>query len=385
MSIIEKINKSALRFLVPLTLENTYETIVDEAVKLVGAMYGSIVLEQNGELVRVLSSSPIAYKTVNRRRGFTHESFKEKKVIVVDISEIGQIHPELIEAGIKTTIFIPMSYRRKPIGVLTVNLASKPKGLGEHLDVLKLFGSMASLAIRKAQLSDETKKTLEIRDLFLSMAAHELRTPLTTITVYLELLKKKVGQMQDQTLIRWSDELSSEAHRLSLLINELLVVNRIKSGELQYVLKTCNLKDILNRAFINFSSTYPNRIIDYKDCVPGDNAYIIGDFDKLIQVFINIFGNAAKFSSSNTNVIVELDRQKNDYIVKIQDLGKGIPKEDMQRVFEGFYKGQSHMEGMGIGLFLAKNIIDKHRGEISIRSRLNQGTVVKIKLPETKV
>ncbi|HBL52006.1 MAG: hypothetical protein A3D24_04595 [Candidatus Blackburnbacteria bacterium RIFCSPHIGHO2_02_FULL_39_13] len=385
-SIIERINIAALKFLVPLTPEETYIAIVHEATRLIGAMYGSIVLEERGKLARVYSSSPIAFKTINRKFGNTYTAFKEKKVIIADISDVSHAHPELNEIGVKTSVFIPLSYRNKSIGVLTVNLDRKPRGLEENLDVLKLFGSMASLAIRKAQLNDETKKALEIRDLFISMAAHEFRTPLTTITVYLQLLKRKVEQMGDPALVRWSDELTSEAVRLNILINELLVINRIKTGELQYFLKVCSLKDIIDRAIINFSSTYQGRLLNYKDCVLEDRALVVGDFDKLLQVFTNVFENAAKYSSPETDVVVELDLQKNYFVVQVKDRGRGIPKENLARVFEEFYKGSKdpHEEGMGLGLYLSKNIVTKHRGTIDIRSRVGRGTVVYIRLPKAK-
>lgn len=384
-NILEKINKSALKFLVPLSPEETYVTIVNEATKLVGAMYGSIVLEQDGKLVRVYSSSPLAYKTVNRKQGNTQKAFKEKKVIVTYITEVAKYHPELIGIGVKTTVFIPLSYRGKSIGVLTVNLEKEPKGLEEHLDVLKLFGSMASLAVRKAQLHAETKKALEIRDMFLSMAAHELRTPLTTITVYLQLLSKRVQKYNDASLSRWVEELSSEAYRLSSLINELLVVNRIKAGELHYIWKECSVREIIRRAMLNFTSRYPGRRVTIEDNLNGGQDIIVGDFDKLLQVFINLLDNAAKFSPNETDIDLKLDRQNSSFIVEVKDKGTGISKEELPKVFEGFYKGvaNQHKEGMGIGLYLSKNIITMHRGIVTIKSKSAKGTTVRVKLPRS--
>ena len=103
-------------------------------------------------------------------------------------------------------------------------------------------------------------------------------------------------------------------------------------------------------------------------------------------MFTNLLENAAKFSSESSSISVLLSQDINWFSVKVQDKGKGIVKEDIPRVFEGFYKGKNSNQesGMGLGLYLAKNIVDKHRGNILITSSLGMGTTVEVKLPKVK-
>jgi signal transduction histidine kinase len=384
-NILEKIYKASLRFLVALTPEETYAAIVEEAIKLVDAKYGSVILEQEGELVRVFSSSPVAYKTKNRKNGFTYRAFSQRKVVVAHISETEKVHPELKAVGVKWTIFIPLSYQSKSVGVLTVNSAKDENLNQKELQTLELFGSMASLAIRKTQLYSETKKALELRDLFISMAAHELRTPITTIYGYAQLLHNKtLGSNTVES--RWVDELHAESYRLTLLVADLLEINRIRAGNLSFVLKECNLREIVDRGVKNFQFNHPGRKIIIKDDLSKKSDLVVGDFDKLLQVLINLLDNAVKFSSDETEVVINLKFKTPYLIMSVIDSGKGIDKKDLPRVFEDFYKGRdSSKEGMGLGLFLAKNIIDQHHGSITISSKVNKGTKVHIKLPRVKI
>lgn len=384
-NILKDIYKAGLKFLVPLTAEETYKTIVHEGIKLVGAEYGSILLEREGHLERVYASLPFAYQTKIRKRGNTYRAFRTRKTIMASISKIEKAHPELKAFGIRWSVFIPLSYIGKAIGVLTVNSRRDEEFNRKSLEVLEHFGSMASLAIRKTQLHDETKKALETRDLFISVAAHELRTPVTTIHGYAQLLYQKTENKQNSEA-RWIGELHAESARLALLVNDLLEISRIKTGKLQYHYKECSLLELAERAVKNFQFNHPKREIIYVNDLGKLPDLIIGDFDKLLQVFSNLLDNAAKFSDLNDKITIILKAKLNNLIIQVIDHGKGISKRDLPKVFEGYYRGQNNgVEGMGLGLFLCKNIIEKHHGSIHLHSKVNKGTVVEVQLPRAKI
>src|SRR5690349_6715284 len=126
MENLEKINKAALKFLEPLTSEETYKIIVHEAIKLVDASFGSLTLEENGEFKEVYSTLPIKVK--RRKKGFTYKAFKESKVIIVDIEksqQFSKVHPEFKTLSLRSIILIPLAYKEKSIGVLIVNSKRK--------------------------------------------------------------------------------------------------------------------------------------------------------------------------------------------------------------------------------------------------------------------
>src|SRR3989344_2861390 len=220
-NILDKIYKAALKFLVPLNLEETYALIVQEAIKLVKAQNGSIFLMEQGKLNRVYASDPLLYKIQVRNKGTTFNTFKTNKTNIIRVKLLEKVHPEFKRLGVKSIISIPLTNHGETIGVLSLQSTKSEYLTDQELDTLELFGSLASLAIRKTKLYDETKRALEARDLFISMAVYELRTPLTTISGYAQLLHSKLsGSVTPES--RWVEELSWEAYRLTLLVNELL-------------------------------------------------------------------------------------------------------------------------------------------------------------------
>lgn len=381
--VIEKIYKSSLKFLEPLDAEETLSTIVGEAVKLVEGDYGSILLMHNKELIRVYASNDIAYQTKIRRNGNTYTCFRTGKPVLDTIKKMQLAHPELRDAGIISTIFIPLTNKSKSIGVLTVNSKKNQEFSVYETHILQLFGSMASLAIRKTQLYDEIKKALEMRDMFISMASHELRTPITTISGYVQLLQSKMKNEGGVTKM-WMDELGRELERLTLLVKELLEINRIKAGNLQYNFKESNITDIVNRAVRTVEFGHPGKKIILTNKLE-DKDSVIGDYDKLLQVINNILENAAKYSGDADEIRMTLSKKNNQFRITVKDRGIGIPENELPDIFKGYVQGKNHnREGLGLGLFLTKSIIEKHLGHISIKSVENKGTTVEVLLPQSK-
>lgn len=381
---LKKIYKASLNFLVPLTPEKTYATIVKEATKLVRAPMGTIMLEQDGELKRVYSSVPLELQVKHRKRGFLYRAFRSKKPTVLTIGEIKKVHPEIKKLSIASDVVIPLSYRNKAIGILAILSKKEEKFSEEEINTLILFGSMASLAIQKAQLYAETKKALESRDFFISAAAHEIKTPVTTIFGYAQLLFDNIKKSK-QLKTEWIDSLHAECYRLKFLINDFLETSRISTGRLHYDLKECQLKTITDRVIDNFRFNYPDRKLILRNNIRTKNDIVIGDSDRLIQALTNLLDNSAKFSASDTVISMILRSNDSDFIITVKDQGKGIDKKDLPKIFERYFKGDGNQhEGLGLGLFLVKTIIEYHHGSVTLCSKLNKGTIAEIKLPRIK-
>lgn len=384
-NILEKIYKAGLKFLEPLTLEETYRVVALEAKNLVKANSASVFLKQGNNLKRVYSTPPFMLSFKQRKRGFIYEAYKTRKPSITDINKLLKIHPELKTTGIKSSLVIPLSYQRQAVGVLTVLSYKTDYFDAEKVKILSLFASMASLAVRKTQLYERTKVALKNRELFIAMASHELRTPVTTIYGYTQLLSNKM-KGRNNAEAKWIKSLHIESHHLSLLIKDLLEIERIKTGKLYFDFKECSLKEIIRMGVENFKFSYPGREIIFENLLGKKSDKVIADFDKLLQVIVNLLDNAAKFSPPNTKITIRLESEFHNLIIKIQDQGKGISKKDLPRIFEGFYKrNDDTTRGMGLGLFLSKSIINKHRGLIKIESLTNNGTAVEISLPIPKL
>lgn len=377
---VERIYRAGLKFLVPLTLEETYSTILRQALHLVNAGSGTIYLrEEDGKFKLVCTTAKELLILKPEKGGNVYKTFMSREPIVANVADFGPDHHEPENSHRKSALFLPLSNQHKTVGVLTLNFQKEEKFNKDELEILKLFGSMVSLAIRKSQLYDEVNRALKARDLFISMAAHELRTPLTTIVGYSQLLYSKLSAANTAES-RWVADLLWETSRLTHLVNEFLEVNRIQSGQFHYTFEECHLREVIRRAMADFRFTRPEHKVIVEDGLKGSDS-VIGDFEKLLQLVINLLDNAAKFSSPQKSITLKLKSSDRRIYLIIRDRGKGIAAQELPKIFKKFYQGSGHSDGLGLGLFLAKNIIVQHQGKITIKSKEKKGTAVTVSLP----
>lgn len=379
---LNKIYKSALKFLVPLNLEETYKIVVEEAIDLVDGDFGSVSMINHGRIERSYASTPALLKIHPRRKGHTFHVYKNQKPIILKRSKLTAAHSELEEMKIKSDILIPLVNKGRSIGVLTV-LSKKKNFTKKDLALLQLYGPLVSLAIRKAQLYNDLDQALKTRDLFISLASHEFRTPLTSAYVYLQLQKRRM-EKDKEPKSEWIDIVIHEIRRLNNLVDGLLQVNQINTGELNYNFSEIGLKEVVATSTRSFNIIHKRRKLEVIDNIRGSDI-VLGDFEKLTQVFVNLLDNAGKHSPTNSIISIRTSATRRTLIIEIQDYGTGVAKKDLQKVFEPFYKVENNTKaGMGLGLYLTKQIIDKHRGEIFIESQPKDGTVVRVILPKVK-
>jgi K+-sensing histidine kinase KdpD len=293
--------------------------------------------------------------------------------------------PRRKASGVHSVIFVPLSYKDLSEGVLILRSVKEKHFSQKEKSILELFGSFASLAIKKNELYDETKAALEVRDMFISLASHELRTPLTSINGYIQLLHSRMGK-DDTSEAKWIRELYEESKRMTNLVQELLEINRIKQGQLQFVLREAQFSEIMQNAIRECQATSPERNIIFENKLDERSSMVVGDSDKLCQVVRALIENAIKFSPADSDITVSLTQQNQQLILRVSDKGSGIARENMAKIFDGFYKGSdNHQEGMGVGLLLAKHIIQYHKGSINVHSQVKKGTTVEVKLPQQKL
>jgi len=383
-AMLKRIYQSTLEFLQPVNLEERYKIAVDEAVKVMGADYGSIFLaDKDGELVRAYSNVPQYRRAAPRKKGFAHKALINSRLYVVPAHVLKKVHKkELYDKGVRSLILIPLSFNNKTVGVLSLQTHSDKKVSVVSKSTINLFGSLISLGIRNSQLYEQMKDAVEARDLFISLASHELKTPLTTIAAYSDQIARRVGSREMPTE-KSVEVLNAEVRRLKHLLNELLEIDQIKTGQLVYHLQSVNIKQIIKRAIVNFRFSYPGYKIFVESNIDSKNSVIQGDAEKLQQVLTNLFNNAAKFSSRVTPIIVSLKKEDGYIFIAISDYGKGIRKHEQNQVFTEFFKSNDHRkDGMGLGLYLVKSIVEKHHGTVTLESKLHKGTTVTLKLPQ---
>lgn len=378
--IIKEINQSTLALLQKLDLQERYKAAVQEATRLVGAQHGTILIRKNGVFDRVYSTVPARSQLAPRKRGYTYQAYMTSTVQVVTPEKLKEDHKSLYDKGVRSLILIPLAMKDQKVGVLALQ-SDEPKHYSSlDLQLITLFGTLVTLALRNAEFFEETQKSIRARDLFISLASHELKTPLTTISVYADMLAKKIHskQIPSQASI---EIMRSEAKRLKHIVNELLEFEHIAAGQLRYKWQEVNIIDVIKKSIINFKSVNPKFRILVENTLPRGAQIIQGDPEKLQQVFSNILNNSAKFSSPHIPIILKVEVNRNKMLISFTDFGKGIKKKEQEKIFSEFYKGGHTKEGMGLGLYLVKRIIEKHKGKIELSSKVNKGTSITIMLP----
>ncbi|NMA68079.1 MAG: hypothetical protein GX958_01490 [Desulfitobacterium sp.] len=236
------------------------------------------------------------------------------------------------------------------------------------------------LAQATKDLAENIKEQEQLRKRLTSDIAHELRTPLATLQSHLEAMVDGVWEPTPARLSFCNDEVI----RLTGLIKDLNELSILESDEVKLQKKQVILSEMLKNLLDNYLLIFSEKDIQLTTDFQQD-VTILGDEDRLRQVMVNILSNAYKYTPEKGNVTVELFTKDKWTIIEIRDTGKGIPKEDLAHIFERFYRGDLSRSresgGSGIGLTIAKALVEAHQGILSIESEVNKGTIVKVQLP----
>ena len=231
-------------------------------------------------------------------------------------------------------------------------------------------------------MSKEIAKSDQEKNDFISSISHELRTPLTSIKGWGETLQD--GGTEDEELLNEGLKIiCHETDRLIILVNDLLDFSRLQSNRLEMHMQEMVLDDLLEEVYKQFSQRAKKEKINLQLRLEDDGMLILGDYNRLKQVFINIVDNAMKFTEGAKNAKIELQSYTDEdkIYVSITDNGSGISPEDLSKVKEKFYKGTSKKNGTGLGLSIATEIVHLHQGQLWIESVYGEGAQITIMLP----
>ncbi|HEX3584226.1 MAG TPA: ATP-binding protein, partial [Thermoanaerobaculia bacterium] len=222
------------------------------------------------------------------------------------------------------------------------------------------------------------------KDEFLSVASHELRTPLTTIKGYTQLLAQTVNDLSSDERSTYLTAVLGEIDRMMGLISELLDVSRIETNRLQIHPQPIRWTEFLERRASAFRVQNPGRSIRL-DTSRAIDRIVTADPDRMRQVIDNLLSNALKYSPEATDIDVTVSVDDDQIATCVSDHGIGIPKDEIPQLFERFHRARNvssrYYGGLGLGLYIAKAIIEAHRGSITVESEEGQGSRFTIRLP----
>ena len=237
---------------------------------------------------------------------------------------------------------------------------------------------------------DETEQERQLKEHFLVMASHELKTPMTTILGQVQLMLRRLSKMPElsyelATMRSALESVNGQTRRLNALVDDLLDVYHVRAGKVQLRLEACNLIDVC-REVVEEQRLLTGRTIEL--AAPPTPIMLQADNDRLEQVVINLVSNALKYSPESSSVKVLVDQHRDIGSIEVYDSGPGIPKNEHSRIFEPFYRGSDVQttvkSGLGLGLTICKDIVERHSGRIWCRSRLGKGSIFIVELPLSK-
>ena len=235
--------------------------------------------------------------------------------------------------------------------------------------------------------ADKSEQERQLKEHFLVMASHELKTPMTTILGQVQLMLRRLSNMPelsyDLVSMRTAlERVNGQTRRLNALVDDLLDLYNVRAGKVQLRLEACNLVDVC-REVVEEQRLLTDCTIELE--APLSSIMLQADTDRLDQVVINLVSNAIKYSPEGSPIKVLVDQRRDIGIIEVYDRGPGIPGSEQARIFEPFYRGSDVQttvkSGLGLGLTICKDIVERHSGRIWCRSRLGKGSIFIVELP----
>ncbi len=218
---------------------------------------------------------------------------------------------------------------------------------------------------------------------FISMMSHELRTPLTSIKAYTETILC-TPEMPEETKHQFLMTVDEESNRLAGLVESILEISRIESGTVKLESKPVNVPDVAAAIALALKPLADKKNISLISDIETGIPAVLTDESAIQSIVTNIANNAIKFTPDGGNVRIEVKHTDEDLILRVADTGMGIPKEDLPKIFDKFYRVRrtgKQIQGTGLGLAVVKEIVTMLGGRIEVQSEINKGTVFKIVLP----
>lgn len=331
----------------------------------------------------LLVSEPISY----------HNTVPAVSCVAIPVPRINQyrndIFSTILMAILVTTLltcivsFFVSRWISSPLK--NISLAAQRIAKGDFSVEVPVRGSdeVSALAETFNQMTFSLKKLEDMRDGFISGVSHELRTPMTTISGFIEgILDETIPpEKQDEYL----HIVLQETKRLSRLVNELLLVARMEGG-LQLKKETFDINELVRISILRFESVFSEKNIEADIRFSDDTCLVTADRDAIDRVLINLFDNALKFNREGGYVKVSVSDGEGFVTVMVENAGEGISEEDLGMIWDKFYKTDRSRgrdkTGVGLGLYLVKNIISSHGGKITVESEPDAFTRFTFRLPK---
>jgi PAS domain S-box-containing protein len=300
------------------------------------------------------------------------ERLQEESYIIGEVSKGNKVdHFQTVRMG-KNDRQVQLSITVSPIVDDNGNIIGASKIARDVSDQIKGQKEMA-------QLLEQVKALNAKKDEFIGLASHELKTPLTSISGYLQLLERMITDEKGKQFLA---KTRLQVKKLSSLVSDLLDVSTIEAGKLRFAVDSFDIRQVIENVIELFEHGNNGYQITLETNL--SEIYVNGDAHRIEQVINNLLTNAIRYSPGANQIIITLTHEQENIKVGVRDFGVGIAREKLEQIFSRFYRVEStnpHISGLGIGLYLSKDIITRHNGNIWADSEPGAGSTFWFTLP----
>lgn len=341
-----------------------------------------------------------------------YASAHNDQAVIVDLlsDDPAQVEIRRLLMSHKVALIMPLVLSGKRVGYLALGEQKSSSFTLRDVRVLEATSDELTIAIQNALSIEEVRElnatlqqriseaTKELRtsnaqlqrldkakDEFVSMASHQLRTPLTSVKGYISMvIEGDVGKVSDSQK-HLLEEAFTSSERMVHLINDFLNVSRLQTGKFLVEKRPVDLAKVVGQELESLATNAKSRNLSFTYRAPKNLPMLNLDEGKMRQVIMNFSDNALYYSHENTKIAVRLVLQKNDIVFTVKDTGIGVPRAEQSQLFTKFYRASNarkqRPDGTGVGLFLAKKVIDAHGGHVVFESSEGKGSTFGFSLP----
>jgi PAS domain S-box-containing protein len=299
-------------------------------------------------------------------------------------------HLQLLrELDSRAVMIVPLAARGRTLGALSL-ISTRPGRTYNAIDlaIAEELARRCGQAVENARLHQEAQAAVKARDRFVSIASHELRTPIARVKGYAEMVlaAHADGDLTDEMLERSLNRIDQASDRLATLVRDLLDVSKISAGTLPMRVRTVDSSELVREVVGRYQEQLNGKGLLSLDIIGAPGA-VFADPERIEQVLINLLDNALKYSPGGAHIRVRVQAKARGVLLEVLDRGIGLPPEEIEKVFEPFSRAPNAEErqiaGMGLGLYICRNIVKQHHGRIWAHSAgEGSGTLISVWLPE---
>lgn len=280
----------------------------------------------------------------------------------------------------RSALFLPMIARGQLIGVLGLFRTHRPFD-ADDVSFAEDFSRLTALAMDNARLHEILKRNLRSRDEMIGIVSHDLRNPVAAVKMLSRSMLINAEEIPSHASENAALMLQA-ADQMDTLIRDLLDVSRLDSGNMHLQLEAVDPVLLIRDSLRTLAPLAAGKGVELRNEVSGEMPRVLADVDRVQQVLSNLVGNALKFTDAGGRITVTASRGRNEVVINVADTGRGIASDQLPHVFERYWQSsRTDKHGAGLGLPIAKGIIEAHGGSIWIESDLGVGTTASFTLP----